>query len=47
MLKEFGVCMGQYHGRDLEGPTVRRLLDKASDIFERVSMDCVTNVQMI
>ena len=36
MLKEFGICMGQYHGRDLDGPAVRLLLDKASEIFERV-----------
>ena len=38
VLKEFGVCMGQYHGRDLEGPAVRRLLNKASEIFERASV---------
>ena len=37
VLKEFGICMGQYHGRDLEGPAVRRLLDHAGEIFARIS----------
>ena len=37
VLKEFGICMGQYHGRDLEGPAVWRPLDHAGDFFARIS----------
>ena len=38
VLQEFGVCMGQYHGRDLEGPAVRRVLANACEIFSRITL---------
>mmetsp|Transcript_26182 Transcript_26182/g.38989 ORF Transcript_26182/g.38989 Transcript_26182/m.38989 type:complete len:280 (-) Transcript_26182:4-843(-) len=38
VLQEFGVCMGQYHGRDLEGPAVRRVLANAREIFSRITL---------
>ena len=37
-MQEFGVCMGQYHGRVLEGPAVRRILANAREIFDRITL---------
>ena len=38
VLQEFGVCMGQYHGRVLEGAAVRRILANACEIFDRTTL---------
>jgi len=36
ILDEYHVSMGQYHGRDLEGPACANLLTNANAIFNRI-----------
>mmetsp|Transcript_17306 Transcript_17306/g.26981 ORF Transcript_17306/g.26981 Transcript_17306/m.26981 type:complete len:91 (+) Transcript_17306:1892-2164(+) len=36
ILLEFGVAFGKYHGRDLEGPAVSRLLKNSGELLPRI-----------
>ena len=43
LLEDFGVSMGRYHGMEMEGPAVRRLLTRAGDICPRFRSLLVEN----
>ena len=43
ILEKFHVSMGQYHGRDMEGPAINRLLANVAEIFTRIKSLLIAN----
>lgn len=43
ILEDFHVSMGQYHGRDMEGPAINRLLANVAEIFTRIKSLLMAN----
>ena len=48
ILEEHNISMGQYHGRDLEGPATHRLLQNSNEIFRKIKdlllKDCKSGI---
>ena len=43
ILEDHNISMGQYHGRDMEGPATTRLMENAEDIFIKTKQLLLNN----